>query len=37
MLARPGLPDFEYMKAESAQDVFHLLKEKGNEVKLLLG
>lgn len=37
MLARPGLPDFEYMKAESAQDVFHLLKDKGNEVKLLLG
>jgi len=37
MLARPGLPDFEYMKAESAQDVFRLLKEKGDEVKLLMG
>ena len=37
MLARPGLPDFEYMKAESAQDVFRLLEEKGAEVKLLMG
>ena len=37
MLARPGLPDFEYMKAESAQDVFRLLKERGDEVKLLMG
>ncbi len=37
MLARPGLPDFDYMKAESAQDVFRLLKERGDEVKLLMG
>jgi len=37
MLARPGLPDFEYMKAESTQDVFRLFKERGNEVKLLMG
>jgi len=37
MLARPGLPDFEYMKADSAQDVFCLLEEKGAEVKLLMG
>ena len=37
MLARPGLPDFEYMKAESVQDVFRLLKERGDEVKLLMG
>ena len=37
MLARPGLPDFEYMKAESAQDVFRLFKERGDDVKLLMG
>jgi carbon-monoxide dehydrogenase medium subunit len=37
MLARPGLPDFEYMKAESPQDVFRLLEERGDEVKLLMG
>lgn len=37
MLARPGLPDFEYMKAESPQDVFRLLKERGGDVKLLMG
>jgi carbon-monoxide dehydrogenase medium subunit len=37
MLARPGLPDFEYMKAESPQDVFRLLEERGGEVKLLMG
>ncbi|MCJ7716753.1 MAG: xanthine dehydrogenase family protein subunit M [Anaerolineales bacterium] len=37
MLARPGLPEFEYIKAESPQDVFRLLKEKGDEIKLLMG
>lgn len=37
MLARPGLPDFEYLKAESPQEVFKLLKEKGSEIKLLMG
>lgn len=37
MLARPGLPDFEYIKAESPQDVFGLLKEKDQDIKLLMG
>ena len=37
MLARPGLPDFEYIKAETPQDVFRLLKEKGDEIKLFMG
>lgn len=37
MLARPGLPDFEYLKAGSPQEVFDLLKEKGPDIKLLMG
>ena len=37
MLARPGLPDFEYLKAGSPQDVFHLLKENGPDIRLMLG
>jgi CO/xanthine dehydrogenase FAD-binding subunit len=37
MLARPGLPEFEYVRADSSQDVFRLLKEKGAGVRLLLG
>ena len=37
MLARPGLPEFDYLKAESSQEVFRLLEEKGAGVKLLLG
>ncbi len=37
MLARPGLPDFEYIRAESPQDVFRLLGEKGDKIKLLMG
>jgi carbon-monoxide dehydrogenase medium subunit len=37
MLARPGLPDFEYIKAASSQDVFQWMKEKGDDLKLLLG
>ena len=37
MLARPGLPDFEYIKAETPQDVFRLLKENGDEIKLFMG
>ncbi len=28
MLARPGLPDFEYIKAETSQDVFDRMKDK---------
>lgn len=37
MLARPGLPDFEYIKAETFQDVFDQMKEKGDDLKLLMG
>jgi len=37
MLARPGLPDFTYLKAGSPQEVFKLLHEKGPDIKLLLG
>jgi CO/xanthine dehydrogenase FAD-binding subunit len=37
MLARPGLPEFDYIKAESSQQVFKLLAEKGSDLKLLMG
>ena len=37
MLARPGLPDFEYLTAESPQEVFKLLQEKGPDIKLMMG
>ena len=37
MLARPGLPDFEYLKAETFQDVFDYMKEKEDDLKLLMG
>ena len=37
MLARPGLPDFEYLSAGSPQEVFILLKEKGPDIKLMMG
>lgn len=37
MLARPGLPGFEYIKAETFQDVFDWMKEKGDDLKLLMG
>ncbi len=37
MLARPGLPEFEYIKAETFQDVFNCMKEKGDDLKLLMG
>lgn len=37
MLARPGLPDFEYIKAENYQDVFDHMKENGDDLKLLMG
>lgn len=37
MLARPGLPDFEYLKAESPQEVFKLLNESNPDIKLLMG
>lgn len=37
MLARPGLPDFEYLKAGSPQEVFDLLTENGPDIKLMMG
>lgn len=37
MLARPGLPDFEYLKAGSSQEVFDLLIENGPDIKLMMG
>jgi len=37
MLARPGLPDFEYIKAETSQDAFDWMKEKGDDLKLFMG
>ncbi len=37
MLARPGLPEFDYIKAESSQQVFELLTERGSDLKLLMG
>lgn len=37
MLARPGLPEFEYIKAGSPQEVFALLSEYGKDIKLLMG
>ncbi len=37
MLARPGLPEFEYIKAQSPQEVFELMKENGSDLKLLMG
>jgi CO/xanthine dehydrogenase FAD-binding subunit len=37
MLARPGLPEFDYVKARTAQEVFQLLNENGPEVRLLMG
>ena len=37
MLARPGLPEFEYVKANTPQEVFQLLEEKGDQVQLLMG
>jgi carbon-monoxide dehydrogenase medium subunit len=37
MLARPGLPEFEYIKAESPQEVFRLLEKEGDNIKILSG
>jgi len=37
MLARPGLPEFDYVKATNPQEVFQLLEDKKNQVKLLMG
>ena len=37
MLARPGLPAFDYFKAETPGQVFQLLDEKGVNVRLYMG
>jgi len=37
MLARPGLPEFDYLKAGSPQEVFDLLSEKGPDIKIMMG
>lgn len=37
MLARPGLPSFDYVRATSAEDVRRLLLENGSAAKLLMG
>ena len=37
MLARPGLPEFEYLKAETSQEVFNLLNEKSPDIKIMMG
>jgi carbon-monoxide dehydrogenase medium subunit len=37
MLARPGLPDFDYLQAKTPQDVFKWMDEKGDDLKLLMG
>jgi CO/xanthine dehydrogenase FAD-binding subunit len=37
MLARPGLPEFDYIKAESPDQVFRLLEEKGEGIRLYTG
>jgi len=37
MLARPGLPEFDYIKAETSQQVFELMAEKGKDLKLMMG
>ena len=37
MLARPGLPSFDYVRANSASEVIHLLGEHGAAARLLMG
>lgn len=37
MLARPGLPEFDYIKAETPQQVFELMAEKKSDLKLMMG
>ncbi|MCJ7733322.1 MAG: FAD binding domain-containing protein [Anaerolineales bacterium] len=37
MLARPGLPEFEYHQAHSPQEVFDLMAEKGDGLKIMMG
>ncbi len=37
MLARPGLPSFDYVRASSADEVVRLLREHGDGARLLMG
>ena len=37
MLARPGLPSFDYVRACDPDEVLHLLKEHGETAQLLMG
>jgi carbon-monoxide dehydrogenase medium subunit len=37
MLARPGLPSFDYVRAESREHVARLLQSGGSDVRLLMG
>lgn len=37
MLARPGLPSFDYVRASTPAEVIHLLQEHGDAVRLLMG
>lgn len=37
MLARPGLPSFDYVRAATADEVVHLLKEHGEAARLAMG
>ena len=37
MLARPGLPSFDYVRAASVEDVSNLLSEHGASARLLMG
>lgn len=37
MLARPGLPSFDYVRAESIGQVLQLLREKGADARLMMG
>ena len=37
MLARPGLPSFDYVRANTFDEVIHLMQEHGNAAKLLMG
>ena len=37
MLARPGLPSFDYVRASTPTEVIHLLQEHGDAARLLMG
>ena len=37
MFARPGLPSFEYVRAQEPSQVIDILQEHGREARLLMG